>query len=786
MPGSELRARLSLFCGAFLLGIGWAAAADDAAGKKTDPARAAMDDPRSSAALNVLAAKAAKAAGKLAPRGPAPQYIFHSTVNNPAADTTAQDTQSETTIIDLGGGNLVAGFNDSGSFLGGASHFTGYAWSNTNGISWNDPGTLPASAEGDAGDPVLAYHKASDSVFFSTLGFTTGENIQVFKSTDKGHTFGAPVNGTPGFGGTGAFQDKEWLAVDNFAGTGNGNVYLCWTQFGPGSIEDIRFTRSTDGGATFGPSSGTLISTGGQGCFVAVSPSHQVNVFYYRGTGPGGQGGDNKIFTRRSLDLGITFQPEVEVADLNTTSTNGNLGLNGGLRSNSFPHAAVNPVAARPYIYVVYNDIDPALPAVKTEIFYTRSLDGGLTWSAPAKAAGGSGDQFFPTVAFISAGERLMFGYYSRSHDPLNLAFHRRGRQGVLAAPGGIGSLPPSFQLSPNTPVVIGQDPVINPTYMGDYDVIAGGAGTFANAWSDNRLGNGFHARQPDVRFARIAATPPSADLSVGIGVSPASIGLGQTTVFTATAASAGGIANDTFINLRAPVGLALQSVNTASGQCSNIDGFIDCSLGSIAAGASKSIQIVAAGVIAAGTRTLSARGTTSSADPTFANNTTSASVSVAAEAVAGSSHSSGSIAVPIPDTSSVEVPLTVPAVGYVVHIVPRVRLNHTFDSDLRLSLIAPTGQTVSLSNRRGGSGDNYGSGANDCSGTLSAFSDAAATPVSAGAAPFAGTFRPDQPLMSVLAGVPTDGVWKLRVEDLVGGDTGTIGCFALTIVRNP
>ena len=177
---------------ALALSFGWAAAADKAAALK-----AAKNDPRSGALLNVIAAKAARAAGLAASAdGRVPQFISQSPVNNPAADATAKDTQVETTLVDLGGGNLVTAYVDSGSNLG-ELHFTGYAWSNNNGLSWTDAGTLPNTTGGDRGHPVLANHKASGSVYLATPGWDT-RNIQVFKSTDFGHMFGAPVNATPG------------------------------------------------------------------------------------------------------------------------------------------------------------------------------------------------------------------------------------------------------------------------------------------------------------------------------------------------------------------------------------------------------------------------------------------------------------------------------------------------------------------------------------------------------------------------------------------------------------
>ena len=112
-----------------------------------------------------------------------------------------------------------------------------------------------------------------------------------------------------------------------------------------------------------------------------------------------------------------------------------------------------------------------------------------------------------------------------------------------------------------------------------------------------------------------------------------------------------------------------------------------------------------------------------------------------------------------------------------------KVRANHTFDGDLVFQLVGPDGTTVPLATNRGSSGDNFGSGANDCSGTPTVFDDAAATAIGTGLAPFAGSFKPESPL-SVFNGKAVTGQWKLRVADTAAGDTGTLGCVQLEITR--
>jgi subtilisin-like proprotein convertase family protein len=160
---------------------------------------------------------------------------------------------------------------------------------------------------------------------------------------------------------------------------------------------------------------------------------------------------------------------------------------------------------------------------------------------------------------------------------------------------------------------------------------------------------------------------------------------------------------------------------------------------------------------------------------------TVSFSVAAGAPVPGSGSFSTGNVTTLILDKNSIDVPITVNGAGVVSDIKVKVRLNHTSDSDLILSLVAPDATSVVLANKRGGTGDNYGSGSNDCNGTPTVFDDAAATPISAGTAPFAGTYQPDSPL-SAFAGKPIQGTWKLHVEDTLVLDTGTVYCVSLVL----
>jgi len=150
---------------------------------------------------------------------------------------------------------------------------------------------------------------------------------------------------------------------------------------------------------------------------------------------------------------------------------------------------------------------------------------------------------------------------------------------------------------------------------------------------------------------------------------------------------------------------------------------------------------------------------------------------------IAVSNYSTGDIAVPIPDNPApaINIPITVADVMTLSDVNVSFRLNHTFDGDLRISLVHPDNTVIPLVTNRGSSGANFGTGANSCAGVPTLMDDQAAVAITAGAAPFAGSFRPESPL-SALNGKPSNGTWNLRVQDTANLDTGTVGCVKLEL----
>ena len=143
--------------------------------------------------------------------------------------------------------------------------------------------------------------------------------------------------------------------------------------------------------------------------------------------------------------------------------------------------------------------------------------------------------------------------------------------------------------------------------------------------------------------------------------------------------------------------------------------------------------------------------------------------------------YTSTAVPVPIPDLATAESGVLVTNMNLLLERVrAAVYLTHTFDYDLRLSLISPDGTEVVLSSANGGDGEDYGT---NCA-AMTVFSDDAVTNITDGTAPFLGVFKPEEPLAAFhgKSGAAVNGLWRLRVQDQAAGDSGMLQCWSLEL----
>jgi hypothetical protein len=157
------------------------------------------------------------------------------------------------------GRNMVVTYNNSAGihvslFNGGPSlvvdrvQLSGYSVSNDGGQTWKS-GFIPNSVGGFGtfGDPSIGVDRHGVFYFANLAADALHNTIQVNKSTDGGNSWspGVVVQEDDG-------SDKEWLAVGPDPKHKNqDNVYVTWTSFQTDGSCQLRFGRSTDGGATW-------------------------------------------------------------------------------------------------------------------------------------------------------------------------------------------------------------------------------------------------------------------------------------------------------------------------------------------------------------------------------------------------------------------------------------------------------------------------------------------------------------------------------------------------------
>ncbi|MFD0964948.1 zinc-dependent metalloprotease [Pseudofulvibacter geojedonensis] len=109
------------------------------------------------------------------------------------------------------------------------------------------------------------------------------------------------------------------------------------------------------------------------------------------------------------------------------------------------------------------------------------------------------------------------------------------------------------------------------------------------------------------------------------------------------------------------------------------------------------------------------------------------------------------------------------------------IDITYEYINDLRVELEHPDGTKIDLIKNID---DQSGPGAGNHF-TQTVLDDAGTTAITAGTAPFTGTFSPENPL-NVLNGKTSQGDWKLNVYDQWTDSTGTINSFKLEICGNP
>ncbi|PYJ76292.1 MAG: hypothetical protein DME69_13370, partial [Verrucomicrobia bacterium] len=428
---------------------------------------------------------------------PAPLAYGGTDVNLITGTETSPDiTQSETfsTANPDNPNQIVVAYNDSRGVLANPINISGASVSTDGGTTFTrltrTTGQSPFS--NTLGDPVMLFNKPSQTWFaiFLDVG-CGGQGVGGYKSTNPSD----PNSWTHFCVHNGSFDDREsgW-ADNNTSSLHFGNMYVSWNDFNVGG--GALFVRvSTDNGLTWTPHQ---LTTGSPFIRdVQITGDLVTGDVYVAGMNEGGGGtaGPRSNLMFRSTDGGSTWTntftgPHFTGPSDGTTCTSNSYFATifaGYWRHMGWGEpAAINHVVH--YVYAQHGTgSDPG------DVYYIRSTDSGVTFSAPLKLNTDSTTrpQWQPNLSVSPAGTVFAMWYDGREStscvkgNPAVPCYRMWGRK---STDNGVTWLPDDMFSDVVTPLPGQPDPGIVDCYAGDYDYGSALATDHLSAWADGRV----------------------------------------------------------------------------------------------------------------------------------------------------------------------------------------------------------------------------------------------------------------------------------------------------------
>lgn len=235
--------------------------------------------------------------------------------------------------------------------------------SSDGGLNFSTP-TNVSNDPADSEDPQLAVDAFGNvDVVWNDKNITMG--IFFAQSTDGGKTYSTPKNLASNLNGS--FVPQMAVGQD-------GSISVAWEDDSATGQPSVSFAHSSDKGVTF--SAAQKLSTGGAafGAQLAVDASGNINVVWMDSTL-----GNQEIFFSRSMDQGVTFSAPSDVSKGTGSADNPQIGTD-----------------ANGSIYVVWQDDVP--PMFSRDIYFARSGNGGVTFSAGQNLSNSTGDSTAPSL----------------------------------------------------------------------------------------------------------------------------------------------------------------------------------------------------------------------------------------------------------------------------------------------------------------------------------------------------------------------------------------------------
>ncbi|HEX4942974.1 MAG TPA: sialidase family protein [Usitatibacteraceae bacterium] len=325
----------------------------------------------------------------------------------------------------------------------------------------------------------------------------------VARSADGGRTWG---NSVP------LIADNELFFNDKNALTADPNdarfAYAVWDRLGQSGGGPAMFARTVDGGNSWEPARilfdpGTAAQTIGN-LVVVVTGGALVNVTT-RIEEPAGRPRTASIIALRSVDRGTTWSDPVQVAThLAVGARDPETGA--AIRDGAILlNAAAGPGGT---LHVVWQD-SRFTRGLRDAIAYSRSDDGGLTWSAPVRVSPDATVSAFTPTVRVLADATIGVTYFDLRDNTASPATLPAGYWLARSADGVTWT---ETRLA--GPFDLATAPNAGGLFLGDYMGLAGSGSAFLSLFVRT---TGDLANRNDVFFVRAAAT--SAAIAQGKGI---------------------------------------------------------------------------------------------------------------------------------------------------------------------------------------------------------------------------------------------------------------------------
>lgn len=402
----------------------------------------------------------------------------------------------------------------------GGSGQQGQYWSTDGGVTWGQTNLPLASGDSFHSDPTVDW--SSDGTAWSTTMGINGNvlKIQSYRSNDGGATW--LVDGT--VSGTQTNTDKQMQWIDHSASSPYANNnYVIWHAGAPAYMN----RRTSSGWGTPIKISGT--ETTGTAIGADVKTNSAGDVFgFYPDTGSRG------IYVVKSTNGGSSYSTPVKIVttydsyDIGVPAFNNRrilIYVSGGTYRNGTTN----------HVYALWADLsgdtgctaasnEPGASATstcKTRIWFSRSTDGGATWSARVRINNQSGlnDQFNPFIAIDETTGTLGAIYYDTVDDTnrkkVNIYYQ-------MSSDGGA-----TWQAAVKVTTAMTDETVSGAdsgNQFGDYNSLSGYASSFFPSWTDRR-----NNAKEEIWTAKItSSSAPTYTISGNAGTTGATLSTGS------------------------------------------------------------------------------------------------------------------------------------------------------------------------------------------------------------------------------------------------------------------